>query len=353
MEALSLRAIGTAMVKDKLFRTLFIPLLGLVIPLLAGAITYSSYSQLELIAIAGYFIFMSWCIWSCSAWLHHQIRKWFTHQANTFVKISTISLTNSLFGGAIVVALSLIYYKISGEPFSWSAFFLLVVLSILAVVVFTLIYEILYLSTERVLDSKVVHQLDAERTEARMSNLQNELEPHFMFNSLNTLSHLILDDPAVAHTFNRKLAGVYKYFLVNKDKEMISLQSEIEFMESYFFLLKLRFEDKLQLLIKMDTHESGEALIMPFSLQTALENAIKHNEFSEVAPLCISMERNADHIVISNPRKPKLSHEDSVGIGLKNLRERYLLAWNKSIQIVMADDKYTVSIPLIYENQKS
>jgi two-component system, LytTR family, sensor kinase len=338
------------MIKDKFLRFFFTPLLGICIPYLSGVITYSLYSPLELIAISVFFIFMSWSIWVCSTWLHHKIRTWFKFDQNTFIKISTISLSNALFGGAIAGILTLIFYKISKENFVWTYYLLTVILSVLAVIVFTLVYEILYLSKEREIDSKVVDQLDWERSMAEMSNLKNELEPHFIFNCLNTLSHLILHDPETAHVFNSKLAGVYKYFLINKDRDMISLHNEMEFIDNYFFIVQLRYDNQLHLCSNLDAQKEGKLMIVPFALQIALENAIKHNEFTADDPLYISIELKDDFVLIKNNKKQKKYSEQSTGIGLKNLRSRYQLSCKKNIKIEVTDKEYIVKLPIIYQN---
>lgn len=338
------------MIKDKVLRFLFIPSLGIMIPYISGIISYSQYSLPKLLAIHLYFIFMSWSIWSFAAWLHHRIRGWFTLEQNTFIKISTVSLSNALFGGAIAGILTLIWYKFSKELFEWTPYFLTVILSVLAVIVFTLVYEILYLSKEREIDTKIVDQLDWERSVAEMSNLKNELEPHFIFNSLNTLSHLILNDPGTAHIFNARLAAVYKYFLINKDRDLISLHNEMEFIENYFFLVQLRYDNQLNLSSNLDNQKDGTLMILPFALQVAVENAIKHNEFTAQDPLYISIELNDDSLFIKNNKKLKKYPENSTGIGLKNLRSRYQYFCKKNITIKDTDKEYIIKLPLIHQN---
>lgn len=340
------------MVKDKILRFLFIPLLGIIIPYLSNIITYSIYSLLELIAVFIYFIFMSWSIWTCSTWLHHKIRNWFSLDQNTFIKISTVSLTNALFGGSIAGILTLIWYKISKENFEWTPYLLAIILSVLAVIVFTLVYEILYLSKERELDSKIVDQLDWERSVAEMSNLKNELDPHFIFNSLNTLSHLILNDPDTAHVFNSKLATVYKYFLINKDRDMISLHNEMEFIDNYFFLIQLRYDNQLRLTKNLGNRNDSGIMILPFALQIAVENAIKHNEFTIEHPLQIFIEQKDDFLLVKNYKKRKKYHENSTGIGLKNLRSRYQLFCKKDITIENNANEFIVKLPLIHQNSQ-
>lgn len=201
-------------------------------------ISYAKYSTLELIAANLYFIFISFCIWTGCSWIHHKLRPLFKVTQNPFIKISSVCLTSALFGGSIAGILSLIWFKIADEAFRRIPLYKCIAFSAFAVVVFTLIYEILFLSKERELDTKIVDQLDWERTRAEMTVLKNELEPHFIFNSLNTLSHLIINDPETAHLFNSKLARVYKYFLINKDRELISLRDELEFIDNYFFFCK-------------------------------------------------------------------------------------------------------------------
>ena len=138
------------------------------------------------------------------------------------------------------------------------------------------------------MDNKIVDQLDQERSQAELQALTNEMDPHFIFNSLNTLNHLILNNPPQAHLFNNKLAQVYKYFLINKTRELISLKDEMEFIDDYFFLLQIRHDSKLQLQVELND-EANKAMIPPCAIQVLVENAIKHNEFTEHNPLLITI----------------------------------------------------------------
>src|SRR5205085_6620812 len=125
---------------------------------------------------------------------------------------------------------SFAWIKMSREVFSWLPLYKFVAVCIAAVIIFTLIYEILFLNKEREIDTKIVDQLDRERSQAELQALTNEMDPHFIFNSLNTLNHLIVNQPKQAHLFNNKLAQVYKYFLLNKTRELIPLKDEMEFI---------------------------------------------------------------------------------------------------------------------------
>ena len=338
------------MIKDKYLRLVFIPLLGMVIPFFSGIISYSRYSILELIAINLYYILLSYCIWTGASWLHRKTRFLSTSFRKPVIKVFSVSLIGGLFGAAISGIFSIAWYKISKENFSWTPIFRCVAFSSLAVLLFTLLYEILFLSTQRVLYTKIVDQFDWERSKAEMSVLKNELEPHFIFNSLNTLSWLILNDPQTAHEFNSKLASVYKYFLINKDRELITLQGELEFIENYFFMLQVRHDNKLHLSTDLSNHHEGTLMILPYALQILVENAIKHNEFSDADPLYIKVVLNGEYIQIKNNKKPKPYPVSSTGIGLRNLSSRYRLVCNKNIIIETTDNEFTVKLPLIKSN---
>ena len=338
------------MIKDKFLRFFFIPFLGIVIPFFSGIITYSLYSIFELVTIHLYFILLSFCIWSGSSWIHKKIRFIFKNFQNPIIKVFSVSLISGLFGAAISGMFSIAWFKMSGEPFAWLPVFKCIAFSSLAVVLFTLVYEILFLGNQRNLYTKIVDQLDWERSKAEMAVLKNELEPHFIFNSLNTLSWLILNDPKTAHEFNSKLASVYKYFLINKDRELITLQGELEFIENYFFVLQVRHDNKLHLTTELNNHQEGTIMILPYALQVLVENAIKHNEFTDADPLNIRVVLNGEYIQIKNNKKPKPYIVNSTGIGLRNLSSRYKLVCNKNILIETTENEFTVKLPLIKSN---
>jgi LytS/YehU family sensor histidine kinase len=142
------------------------------------------------------------------------------------------------------------------------------------------------------------------------------------------------------------LAQVYKYFLINKNKDLIPLKDELEFIEDYFYLLQIRHENKLDLQTSLDD-KSRQVMIPPCSLQILIENAIKHNEFSETNPLHIKVYVNDHYLQVSNNIKPKLYAVNSTGIGLKNLSSRYKILFKKDITISTSHENFIVKLPLI------
>ena len=335
------------MIRDRYLKACFIPLLGIFIPMISGIITYGRYSSIEIIAANLFFIFTSFSIWWGSNWIHNKLRPLFKRSTNPFVKIFSLCVVSDIYGGAIGGILVMIWFKIAREDFSWNNVAKFLALCALAITLFTLIYEVLYLSKERELDEKIVDQLDRERSQAELAILHNELDPHFMFNSLTTLSHLIINDPPVAHAFNSKLARVYRYFLLNKERELISLHDELEFIDNYFYLLQIRHDNKLHLELLLHDTESGKVMILPCALQILVENAIKHNEFSDTNPLKIKITANEQSIKVSNNIKPKPFALNSTNIGLRNLSSRYRLVCNKDIAVETTDNEFIVKLPMI------
>jgi LytS/YehU family sensor histidine kinase len=162
------------------------------------------------------------------------------------------------------------------------------------------------------------------------------------------LNHLIINNPQQAFSFNNKLAQVYKYFLINRNNQLISLRNELEFIDDYFFLLKIRHDSKLDLETEL-TANANRIMLPPFALQILIENAIKHNEFSIDHPLQIRIGMNGRYLKISNNVQAKPYLVSSTGIGLKNLSSRYKLLCNTDIVVEKNEKNFTVKLPLINE----
>ncbi len=334
------------MIKDLVLKAVFIPLLGIVLPLISGIITYRLYSTLELVASNVFFMGTSFVIWSGCFWIHTKLRPLYRPISNPFSKIAAVCMISALYGACTGGLSAMAWMKFSRETFNWADINAFILACIAAVVIFTLVYEIIFLSKERELDTRIVDQLDKELSQAELQVLTNEMDPHFLFNSLNTLNHLILNEPRQAHLFNNRLAQVYRYFLINKNKELISLRDELEFIESYIYLLQIRHDNKLLLETKLDD-KVYKVMIPPCSLQILVENAIKHNEFTDTNPLLISVSVNDHYLQVSNNIKPKLYAVNSTGIGLKNLSSRYKILFRKDITITTTRENFIVKLPLI------
>lgn len=185
-------------------------------------------------------------------------------------------------------------------------------------------------------------KLKNETLKTKFESLRNQVNPHFLFNSLNVLSGLVYDDQDKAVQFIRKMSDVYRYVLDKREQEVVSLEDELNFFMNYSFLQKIRFGDNL----RVQVIGEAEGMVPPVALQLLLENAIKHNTVSEAKPLTVDVVINEHEIKVSNNIQEKLS-KDSTGIGLNNLRDRYAYLSDKSIAIKNDGQRFEVTIPLL------
>lgn len=336
------------MVKDKYIRLLFIPLLGIIIPFASHIITYGNYTISGLLAAHVYCIFTSFAIWTGCNKSHQYIRTRFHLPGKVLPRIGVISLVSIIYSSIIGGGLAWLWFAVSKEEFAFTKLFNFVLYTAIAVTVFTLFYEVVFLNTEKEEHIKIADELDKERMQAETSILRNELDPHFIFNSLTTLNQLIKNDPDKAASYNDNLAQVYKYVLKNKNKETVSLAEELSFIEEYFLLLQIRFGNKLQLEGNFDSLSSHQnKLIIPCALQILVENAVKHNECTEQNPLQIKIHLNGTSLKVSNNIMPKPFLIHSTETGLNNLNLRYKLLGTEEIKITKNETTYTVTLPLL------
>ncbi len=191
-------------------------------------------------------------------------------------------------------------------------------------------------------------QLKKETSEAQFDALRKQINPHFLFNSFNVLSSLVEDEPKVAVKFIEQLSVVYRYLLKTQELKVVSLKEELEFLRSYVFLLKMRFQDNLD--INLDINENEHKFLPPATLQLLIENAIKHNEVSSQFPLIIRLFQINESLIVNNNLNPKSSKEASSLVGLKNIKNRYLLLGGDAPLVEETSEDFTVTIPLINKN---
>lgn len=189
--------------------------------------------------------------------------------------------------------------------------------------------------------------LKTAQLQARHETLKQQVSPHFLFNSLNTLGSLIKQNTADAISFTRELSSVYRYMLVHQDKAMVPLKDELGFLKSYFYLLDIRFAGAIRSSISVDV-SCLESLVPPNTLQLLIENAVKHNAFSAKKPLCISITNYGSYLKVTNNVHAKPPDNTSSGIGLGNIQARYqLAAGGKKIVIEKTEDQFQVLLPII------
>jgi hypothetical protein len=193
-------------------------------------------------------------------------------------------------------------------------------------------------------------KLKVEMMAYKYESLRNQINPHFLFNSLNVLSDLVYDDQAMAVKFIRQMSDLFRYVLDSRDKELVPLADELAFIQSYTFMLKTRFEEKLT--IDIDVQPRPDDYLVPMTLQLLIENAVKHNEVSEAFPLRITIRRNEDSLEVENNLKPKDVGGNSKKTGLKNIQQQYTFFSEQPIKIITSDERYMVRVPILKALEK-
>lgn len=192
---------------------------------------------------------------------------------------------------------------------------------------------------------KRAEQLNAEMLAYKYEVLRNQINPHFLFNSFNVLSELVYENQDLAVKFIQQLSKLFRYVLDSREKELVPLSEEIEFVKSFSYLLKTRFENKL--LFQIDVTAGQHEMIVPVSIQMLIENAVKHNEVSDQFPLIIEINRNEDFIEVSNSLKPKDADDETTRLGLKNLKQQFVFFTKKEIVVEKTADEFIVKLPII------
>ena len=193
-----------------------------------------------------------------------------------------------------------------------------------------------------------VQKLREEKLIFQYETLKSQVNPHFLFNSLNTLLSLVRSEPELSEKFVQKLSAIYRYILENREKELVPLSAELDFVNDYFYLQKIRDDDKIEL--KTELNINSDALIVPVSLQLLVENALKHNSSTRKQPLEIIIHNEGlDKVVVRNQLHKKTQLADSSKIGLKNLNERCRLILNREIEILETAEEFIVKIPILID----
>jgi len=196
-------------------------------------------------------------------------------------------------------------------------------------------------------ENKVKEQkIIAGTANAKFESLKNQIDPHFLFNSLNVLSSLIEENPENAQRFTTSLSKIYRYVLEQKDKELVTVEEELAFAKTYMNLLKMRFENSLFYELP-ETIPNPEAKVVPLSLQLLLENTVKHNVISEQKPLNIRICIDGDYLVIQNDYQKKEVLQDRRGVGLQNIINRYGIITDRKVLIEQNEQTFTVKIPIL------
>ena len=244
-----------------------------------------------------------------------------------------------LFISTIIYGQSLEVFM-ANQQFNHYAFGLWITLTI--VIIFHFVYFYNRYQKSKIKEQKVI----AGTASAKFDALKNQLDPHFLFNSLNVLTSLIDENPKNAQKFTTALSKVYRYVLEQKNKDLVTVDEELNFARTYMSLLKMRFEDSIIFDIP-ERASNPDSKVVPLSLQLLLENAVKHNTVTSSKPLHIKIYEDAENLIVENNLQPKQIVKKSSGVGLENIRQRYNILSNKKVIINQQAERFAVAIPML------
>ncbi|MBN2275921.1 MAG: sensor histidine kinase [Bacteroidales bacterium] len=290
-----------------------------------------------------------------SFWLGHHAIGRFTEKKLDWTKnpkkANIISLLMYIiFGLIICTTIPYVFHRfVWGDLTGKDLFLTVLVMSImifsLDMIVISLFYST-YLTKYWKKSIEANEELKRETLLAKYEALKNQVNPHFLFNSLNTLSGIVEQKTELATGFIKKLSDIYRYVLEQSDKELVSLDDEMKFVEDYIFLSKMRFGEAL--IFHSNLPADNTIQIVPLGIQMLVENAIKHNIVSDDMPLKIEITVEDGFIIVrNNIQKKKTVVSKNEPLGLENLKNRYAYLTNSSIEIIDYESEFAVKLPLL------
>ena len=324
---------------------------GAVIPNATGLITNSASDIPFLFFSYLFFVVIAFFIWYGNRFILILLQDKVDWLNNPFKKVFYLVTSNIVYTSAVLfIFISVWYAVVLGESIDWQKININIIICVVCVFFITHIYETFFLIKARESGKIKEERLERAKIQAELEALKNQIDPHFMFNSLNNLTHLIDVSPDIAKQYVEDLADVYRYILRNIDNKLVLLEDEIIFLKRYFSLLALRYSDNLVLGLNLTKEDYSKYLIPPVSIMTAVENAVKHNEVSDENPLELDIELSNDSLIIKNKINLKKSFRESSKIGLKNLAERYKIITGKEINFNSDKGYFILHLPMLKLN---
>jgi hypothetical protein len=303
----------------------------------------------------GYTVMYSTGLWLTNGFVVAWLNRRYAWSVNPSRRV-LLTLAVSLGGSALVIVLmNVVLLLIQGEPMSqlWSGrmYWAMMMPLIITVIISLFNHSRAFFFHWREAAVRA-ERLEKETAVARLDSLRRQVDPHFLFNSLNALTSLVEEnDPARAVRFIRQLSQVYRYVLDSQAQEVVSLEEEMRFVDSYVFLQRTRLGEGVQVDITLPPTADLETLLVPpLAIQLLLENALKHNATSQRDPLRISITLDAAtrQLVVRNALRPRrLAEGESTGLGLENLRARYAFLTKQPMTVVKTDTEFVVTLPVL------
>lgn len=328
------------------FKIISIPVVGIIMPLLF----YDEGDYKRLIMWMIISVVLTFIFWEVGQRVSNNINKKFPIDSLPAKHVIIMLIFFSVVASFAILFVFLIN-KVFGNitPIYWAEMKGIHIVIILCTFFITALHEGIFLFFKWKNSLFIAEKLEKENVIAHYEALKNQVNPHFLFNSLDILSSLIQTRPKDALGYIDQFSKTYRYILDVSNKDTASIREEMEFINSYIYLHKIRFGNNLQFNSSINNNQLNR-FIIPLSLQIPVENAIKHNEISDKYPLKISIYEEDNYIIIKNNLNLKSIKDDLRPIGLKNLEERYRFISNIQPKFYKQNDNFIAEIPIISED---
>jgi sensor histidine kinase YesM len=338
----------TLRLNDTGFRLVLIPFFGIAIPLLTNMVKAADFTHWQIKLSFAYTIFLAFVVWQGNRYLLFSLRSYFDWFNRPVRKIIALVVAVTFFTVPISSVMLIGWYQLfKNGQVNWQVVNTATLIIMICVLFITHVYETVFLVKESESEMVRNEQLERAKAEAELDALKNQVDPHFMFNALNTISYLIDNSPEKAKSFNERLADVYRYILQNKARNLVMVHEEMTFLQDYFALQKIRYGAAVILQDNLDEDVLNHYVIPPISMQLLAENAFKHNEFSIMEPLEIRIYFENGKMVFYNRKRKKTAKKPTSKLGLYNLQERYKLTTGQLMEVVENDQSFIVHLPLL------
>jgi hypothetical protein len=333
-------------VDDLNVRLLGIPFFGIVIPHLTGLFGPLGPDAWRYWGGYVWFVLLSGLVWQGNRFVLLAHRRRYDWSQHPWRKLLLIVGTNLFCAAPLCVVMLAGWYRFAGLAVDRQAVTAATLAVVVVALVVTHLYETVYLIRQRESGLLAVARLERARAEAELLALKSQVDPHFLFNCLNSLAYLIPREPQRAVAFTERLSDVYTYILLNRERDLVPLAEELAFAFRYVDLLRIRFGDAVSIQAEEGLDREGR-LIPPVSLQVLLENAVKHNRVDDANPLEVRMWREGDALRVSNLVRRPPSGRPSAKVGLRNLDERCRRITGRGLEARHDAGRFTVVLPLV------
>jgi sensor histidine kinase YesM len=339
---------GSSGVDDIAARLLLAPIVGVLVPNLAGMIDHGAYSVPGLIATYAWFIAVAFITWEANLRLYLLFQDrtaWLTQPWHRVrLLIGLICLFTIPFTGSALWLWAVLFEDANA---TWRSIAMAVITIVAAVTFITHVYETVFLVKEWEADRARGERLRLLNVEAELLALRSEVHPHTLFNNLNALSHLVEQRHPRASAFVAALAGSYRYLLRTGSMRLVPLADELALLDQFLSLVTIRYADGLIVEVHVDAHGAKRWQIPPVVLPELLENAVKHTEFSTDNPLQIEIRLEGDRLTVSHEKRPRRAAVLSTGVGLDNLAQRFRLTTGVAARWGETGGRFVVTLPLV------